>query len=246
MHGAEVVCGAIDRLSARDSSGELCTTRCSDVRVARYDVGPVRRAFLMRGRPLAFALVLGFASHMAWSATFDAAMRLPEHYRLVPERSSVALSVQIIGHTHLRMRFRRIDAELDRPPGRADDPLVTVTIDAASVDANKPFATPIVKSRAVLDVEHYPSIRFSSTRFVRTANDTGFLTGNLTIRGATRPVTLFVTFERSDGHPVREDDSLTFAADGHFSRTAFGLSAWSSTVGDDIHMTIHAEFIPVR
>ncbi|PPK41425.1 polyisoprenoid-binding protein YceI [Trinickia symbiotica] len=201
----------------------------------------------IHARRLAFALLLGFMSQMAWSATFGAATRLPEHYRLVPERSSVALSVQIIGHTHLRMRFRRIDAELDRPPGHADDPLVTVTIDAASVDANKPFATPIVKSRAVLDVEHYPSIRFASTRFVKTANDTGFLTGNLTIRGATRPVTLFVTFEeRSDGHPLRQDQSVSFAADGHFSRAAFGLSAWSSTIGDDIHLTIHAEFIPVR
>ncbi len=192
----------------------------------------------------AVAVAIAAISHAAWPAAFDPTTRISERYRLAPEHSSVALAVQIIGHTHLRMRFRRIDAELDRPKGHAGDPLITVTIDAASVDANKPFATPIVKSGAVLDVAHYPSIRFSSTRFVRTTNDTGLLTGDLTIRGTTRSVTLVVKFEHSGAHSW-PNNALSFAADGHFSRAAFGLSAWSSTVGDDIHMTIHAEFIPV-
>jgi polyisoprenoid-binding protein YceI len=198
-----------------------------------------------RTRTFLLAAILVLSSLSVCPAFADVIARLPVHYRLASERSSVALAVGIIGHTHLKMRFRRIDACLDRPTDGSDDPHVTVTIDATSLDANKPFATPILKSGAVLDVAHYPSIRFSSTRFVWTTDDTGFLTGNLTIRETTRPVTFIVTLERSSLLASSEGDSLSFDADGHFSRAAFGLSAWSATVGDDIHMTIHAEFVSV-
>jgi polyisoprenoid-binding protein YceI len=229
-----------DSQSLHRPSGSARLVMCRGANGARNAFARVRtKTFL-----LAATLVLAWFA--VCPAVADVNARLPVHYRLAPERSSVALAVEIIGHTHLRMRFRRIDAELDRPTDGSDDPHVTVTIDTTSVDANKPFATPIVKSGAVLDVAHYPSIRFSSTRFVRETDDTGFLTGDLTIRGTTRPVTLFVTFERSPYHAFPEGDALSFAADGHFSRATFGLSAWSATVGDDIHMTIHAEFVSVR
>ncbi|MEA3122979.1 MAG: hypothetical protein QOH33_2578, partial [Paraburkholderia sp.] len=52
-------------------------------------------------------------------------------------------------------------------------------------------------------------------------------------------------FERRPDHAVSEGDALSFAADGHFSRATFGLSAWSTAVGDEVHMTIHAEFVSV-
>jgi polyisoprenoid-binding protein YceI len=231
-----------------DGSSSTCFPSTPTFSVIPWLLGGARRASYLwaRAKPFLVAAALVLSSHAAWPATVDVAARLPAHYRLAPERSSVALAVQIIGHSLLRMRFRRIDAELDRSTEGSDDPHVTATIDAASVDANDPFATPMVKSGAVLDVAHYPSIHFSSTHFVRTTDDTGLLTGDLTIRGTTRAVTLFVTFEGSkrDGHS--EGDALSFAADGHFSRSTFGMSAWSATVDDDIHMTIHAEFVRVR
>lgn len=39
---------------------------------------------------------------------------------------------------------------------------------------------------------------------------------------------------------------LAFVADGHFSRTAFGLSRWLPAVGDDVRLRIRAEFVRTR
>ncbi|TPE75795.1 YceI family protein, partial [Burkholderia pseudomallei] len=39
---------------------------------------------------------------------------------------------------------------------------------------------------------------------------------------------------------------LAFVADGHFSRTAFGLSRWLPAVGDDVRLRIRAEFVRAR
>ncbi|GLU35793.1 YceI family protein [Trinickia caryophylli] len=167
----------------------------------------------------------------------------PVHYVLEPHRSSVVFVLHMLGNAQLHMHFRNVGAELDQAPETGEMPRVAVTIDARSVAASTPFTAHIAKGRALLDTQHYPEIRFSSTRFVRTGLDSGLLTGDLTIRAETKPVTLAVTFE----HPIRAEGeratSLAVSARGHFSRAAFGLVGWAGTVGDDVEMTIRARFV---
>lgn len=149
--------------------------------------------------------------------------------------------MRTITHSQLTMRFSRMDAQLDALQGALGPLSVVVEIDAASVDASLPFVAGIVKSGAALDVAHYPEIRFVSTRFVRTGEAQGLLTGDLTIRATTHPVTLRVTLD--SGAPDLGADALAFSAYGHFSRSMFGLSTGSYTVGDDVEMSIHVEFM---
>lgn len=208
---------------------------------------PAARAFAHAAGTLRGALMLLLslaATPEPKAQTTDAPIR----YRLEMQRSSVAFVLDIVGHSHLTMRFREVEAELSQPPERTRAPRVSVTIAAASVDAHAPFAASIARSRAVLDVARYPSIQFISRHFVRTGIDTWTVTGDLTIRATTRPVTLDVAFQSQGRDMSRGAETLSFSAKGHFSRTAFGLSRWPSTVGDDVRMTIRAEFVrvPIR
>ncbi|MCX5542401.1 YceI family protein [Paraburkholderia sp. CNPSo 3076] len=166
-------------------------------------------------------------------------------YRLDPGRSGVTFDVTNAWHSNLSMRFSRIGAELDGFQGLASG-RVMVMIDATSLEANAPFVTGIVEGGSMLDVAHYPAIRFVSTRLVRTGPFNCLLTGDLTIRTTTRPITLAVTFDADPHDPPGAHQTLAFSADGHFSRAAFGLSKWSSAVGDDVHMRIRAEFVRER
>jgi polyisoprenoid-binding protein YceI len=166
-------------------------------------------------------------------------------YRLDPQRSGVTFEVTNYWHTNLTMRFSRMRAELNGFQGSVAG-RVMVTIDATSLEANIPFVTGIVEGNDMLDVAHFPAIRFVSTRFVRTGTVTGLLTGDLTIRAMTYPVALAVTFDENPHHSPGVPETLAFSADGHFSRAAFGLLRWSGTVGDDVHMRIHAEFVRER
>ncbi|MEM5313247.1 YceI family protein [Paraburkholderia sp. JHI869] len=166
-------------------------------------------------------------------------------YRLDPGRSGVTFDVTNVWHSNLTMRFSRFGAELDGFQGVASG-RVMVTIDATSLEANAPFVTGIVEGGGMLDVEHYPAIRFVSTRLVRIGPFNGLLTGDLTICSTTRPVTLDVRFDADPHDPPGALQTLAFSADGHFSRSAFGLTKWSSAVGDDVHMKIRAEFVRER
>ena len=166
-------------------------------------------------------------------------------YRLDPLRSGVTFNVANFRHSSLTMRFSRVRAQLDGFHGSVAG-RVMVTIDATSLEANVPFVAGIVEGNDMLDVAHYPDIRFVSRRFVRTGTITGLITGDLTIRATTHPVALAVTFDESSRHRPGVPETLAFSADGHFSRAAFGLSRWSPAIGDDVHMRIRAEFVRER
>jgi polyisoprenoid-binding protein YceI len=164
------------------------------------------------------------------------------HYRMDPHHWSVTFDVEHLGYARFVMRFDRVNAQLDWREGGMEQASVEATIDAASVDTNVPALDKLVKGKDMLDVARYPQIRFVSTRFERTGNARGTLTGDLTIHGVTRPVTLDVTFNGTAPNPLTKQPTLGFSARGHFSRAQFGLATWYPAVGDDIGLRIEAEF----
>lgn len=163
-------------------------------------------------------------------------------YEIDQDHSSITFDIDHFKYSRFTMRFDRKKGQLDWNGG-LDRSTASITIDAASIDTNVPLLDKMVKSASMLDVSRYPEIRFASTRFERTGESRGTLTGDLTIRGATQPVTLDVTFNGFAPDPLTKKDTLGFSADGHFSRAKFGLSTWYPAVGDDIHVRIQAEFV---
>src|ERR1700761_5599515 len=162
-------------------------------------------------------------------------------YALDPHHWSVIFDVDHLKYSRFTMRFDRVKAQLDWNPGGLDKSQVDVTIDADSVDTNVPILDKLVKSDSMFDVARYPQMHFVSTRFERTGDGRGTLTGDLTIRGVTQPVTLDVTFNGYGVDPLTKADTLGFSADGQFSRSKFGLTTWYPAVGDDIHVIIQTE-----
>jgi polyisoprenoid-binding protein YceI len=163
-------------------------------------------------------------------------------YDLDHDHCSITFDVDHFKYSRFTMRFDRKQGQLDWNEGGLEKSTAAITIDAASIDTNVPLLDKMVKSASMLDVTRYPEIRFVSTRFERTGESRGTLTGDLTIHGVAQPVTLDVTFNGFARDPLTKKDTLGFSADGRFSRAKFGLSTWYPAVGDDIHVRIQAEF----
>jgi polyisoprenoid-binding protein YceI len=168
----------------------------------------------------------------------------PGRYRLDPHHWNVSFDVDHFHYSRFVVRFDKASAQFDWRPGGLVKSSVAVEIDASSVNTNVPLLDRLVKGADMFDVARYPVIRFTSTRVERTGENKGRLTGDLTIRGATHPVTLDMTFNGHSKDPLTKQETLGFSADGHFSRALFGLSTWYPAVGDDVHVAIQAEFSP--
>jgi len=164
------------------------------------------------------------------------------HYTLDPRHYSVLFDVDHLHYIRFVSRFDRVQATLQFDPNWTQSH-VDASLEAASVDTNVPILDKMVSGEEMFDAQHYPRITFSSTSFQPTSLTTGKLSGQLTIRDKSIPITLDVVFNGAAPDPLTRVPTLGFSATGNFSRAAFGLSTWFPAIGDDVHVSIQAEFV---
>jgi polyisoprenoid-binding protein YceI len=170
----------------------------------------------------------------------------PGAYTLDPNHWSVTFDVDHLKYSRVVMRFDRAKATLRLDPAAPARNSVEVEIDAASLDTNDKTLDKLVTGSALLDAARYPVIRFDSTGFEPTGADTAKLTGQLTVHGASTPVTLDVKFNGAAPNPLTREPTVGFSATGTFNRSSLGLAKWYPAVGDDVHVRIEAEFVQHR
>ena len=96
----------------------------------------------------------------------------------------------------------------------------------------------------VFNASAFPTATFKSTSVTRTGPNTGTITGDLTLHGVTKPVTLDVTFGGVTADPFLDADDIGFQATATVKRTDFGITGmvWEGIVGDEVKLTIEAMF----
>jgi polyisoprenoid-binding protein YceI len=168
-------------------------------------------------------------------------------WKIDPTHSTVEFAVKHMMVTTVKGRFTDVSGTVEFDPhdptgGRAD-----VTIAAASVDTREAQRDAPLKSADFLDVERFPTLTFRSTKIAGTATEFT-LTGDLTIRGVTRPIALDVTFGGSGKDPWG-GERAGHTATGKLNRKDFGLT-WNAAletggllVGDEVKITLEMELI---
>lgn len=182
------------------------------------------------------ALVLAFA-FLALGAGAAAAQ---DRYALDPAHTQAAFSIDRFGYNHVIGFFRITDGAVVLDTANPANSSVTASIDVASIAAGDPTREEHLRSERWLNAAAYPTMAFRSTS-VRVIDDThAQVTGDLTIRDQTRPVTLDVTLNRLGPEPARQRQAAGFTATGVISRSAFGINGAANLIGDEVRLTIEA------
>src|ERR1700738_2235360 len=134
----------------------------------------------------------------------------PGRWPIDPNHSAITFAIRHLGLSKVRGRFRVFDVFLDIGPSTTDFEVVA-NIDLASIDTSNPDRDVHLRSTDFFNVEQHPTMTFRSTR-IEPAADGYTMTGDLTLNGITRSVTL----------EVESNGLVVVPADG---RTHFGLSA---------------------
>lgn len=174
-------------------------------------------------------------------------------YALDPNHTSIVVRADHFGLSRYALRMTGFSGALNFD---AEDPVqssVTVSVAADSVRTEYPGERSFddeLENSEWLDAAQHPLITFSSTAVELTGPNTGRVTGDLSIRGVTRPLTLDVTFNRAyRQHPMGLPMALLgFSARGVFKRSDYGMnvllpaSSGGVGVGDEVTLEIEAEF----
>ncbi len=142
--------------------------------------------------------------------------------------------------------FNDFDAKLAFDPKDPAKSALSVTVNMNGIDTTNPKLDGHLKSPDFFDANKYPQAVFTATEIKVTGPTSGTITGTLNLHGVTKPVTLDATFNGGGQNPMTKAYVLGFNAVGHLKRSEFGISTYVPAVGDDVTLTISAEFDRVQ
>lgn len=162
-----------------------------------------------------------------------------------PAHTDVEFAVKHMMIATVKGRFSDIKGTAEVP--EAGEPTINVTIRVGSIDTRQEQRDAHLRSPDFFDVENHPEMRFVSTKTVSAA-DGWKISGNLTIKGVTKPVTLDVTNEGTGRDPWG-NERMGVSASTKIDRREFGLT-WNAAleaggflVGDDVKISVNAELL---
>ena len=177
------------------------------------------------------------------AATAQAA---PERYELDQDHLTVAFFVSHIGFKNQLGVFREVEGGFTYDMETRTLTDLRVEIEADSVDTFNSARDRHVRDDDFLAADDHPTISFVMTNAEALTETTGTVTGDLTLRGVTRPVTLDVTLNRAAEYPFgHEEFTLGVSAKGMVKRSDFGstYALEGGLVGDEVEIVIEAEAI---
>jgi polyisoprenoid-binding protein YceI len=163
-------------------------------------------------------------------------------YEVEPTHTSVTWRLSHVGLSTYTARFDKISGEIQFNPQAPTTSTANITIDPNSVSTGLPNFDKEI-ARAVFKAEANPSINFKSTSLTATSPTTGTMTGDLTIAGVTKPMTLNVTYNMGRMSPFARRQNIGFSASGTIKRSDWGMNNWAPGIGDSIDLIIEAEFL---
>lgn len=163
------------------------------------------------------------------------------------------------GHTEVRFywdhagvaeqsgEWGEVTGEITLDPTNIAATSVEIAIDPASVTTGVEGLDKHMKSPDMFDVASYPEITFTSTSVEQTGENTAKVTGDLTIKGNTKPITLDVTLTHKGEHPMGQymdsykGEWLGVKATGTLTRSDFGVGYGTPLTSDEIRLQILTE-----
>jgi polyisoprenoid-binding protein YceI len=168
-------------------------------------------------------------------------------WKLDPSHTLVEFSAKHLMITTVKGRIADVTGIISIDEKDLQNSSVEVTLKAGSLDTRTDQRDQHLRSADFLDVEKYPEIKFRSTR-IQGDKESFKLTGDLTIRDVTRPITLDVEFEGRTKDPWG-GERVGFSANGKIDRRDFGLM-WNQAletggvvVGNDVKISLEAQAV---
>lgn len=164
-------------------------------------------------------------------------------WQLDPNHSAAQFAVKHMGISTVRGTFTKLSGTLHYDPTDTKADSADVTIEANSVDTRVDMRDNDLRSDHFFDVQKYPAITFKSTRVESAGPDKLRIVGNLTIHGVTKEVALDADGPSKPVNDGRGKLHIGASATTIVNRSDFGMTYGQAMVGNEISLTIDAEFV---
>jgi polyisoprenoid-binding protein YceI len=165
--------------------------------------------------------------------------------------SEVEFKVKHLMITNTTGKFKNFEATVEAQDDDFTKSKISFSASIDSIDTRDESRDNHLKGEDFFNSEKFPKISFESTSFTHKDGDHYALTGNLTIRDITRPITLDVEFGGITKDPWGQTKA-GFTVKGKLSRSAYGLK-WNAitesggvVVSDEVRVNVEAQFVKAQ
>ena len=182
-------------------------------------------------------LSLGLAVAVVSSVTLAA----PVDYKIDPTHTATVFNWNHFGFSTPSANFTDIQGVIKVDNAKPANSSVEVTIPLSSINSSVAALDKEFQQEAWFNAAKYPNISFKSTK-VETKDKKHFkITGDLTVKGVTKPVVLDAVLNKQGEHPMLKVPAIGFNATTSFNRSDFGIGSYVPMVGDKITVNITTE-----
>jgi len=180
---------------------------------------------------------------LPFSASADLSSVPSGLYTLDSSHGYITFTYSHLGFSNPRVGFNSFDAKLELDSDAPENSTIGVTIDASSIDSRVAEFNEHLNSSDFFNTAEHPTITFESTKVETTGDNTFDVTGNLTILGTTKPVTLAATINKAANHPMKDVPTVGVSASARIKRSEWGLGAYVPAVSDEVVLSIEVELL---
>ena len=162
-------------------------------------------------------------------------------YEVDSGHSSNMFKINHMGVGNFIGRFNKMDGTYTMDPAKLEASTFEITIDAESVDTNSEGRDKHLRSPDFFNTAEYPTVTFKSTKVEKAGDNMLNVTGDLTFRGKTKPIT--AKFQIFPGKETRQGFKSGFEANFTLKRTDFGNDTYVAQggLGDEVQVTVCVE-----
>jgi polyisoprenoid-binding protein YceI len=171
-------------------------------------------------------------------------------WKIDPLHTQVEFSAKHLGMMTVRGHFAEVTAGGYIDPEHPEKSAVEATINTASIRTHNEKRDSDLRSSSFLEIDKYPTITFKTTKIERAGEDRLKVTGDLTIKGITRPVTLDLV-KYGEFNDPRMGHRIGYAAQTQINRRDFGMTFdmmldGKFIVSNEIQINIEGELVEAQ
>lgn len=162
-------------------------------------------------------------------------------YKLDPKHTNVLASWNHFGYSTPSVNFGQADGTLLYDAADVGKSSVQVSLPLSGLSALADDFYDHLTSVGWFDAAQFPNATFKSTKVEAAGEGKLKVTGDLTIKGITRPVVLDVVLNKAGEHPMTKRPAIGFNATATIKRSDFGLGNYAPAVSDEVSLRITTE-----
>jgi polyisoprenoid-binding protein YceI len=159
--------------------------------------------------------------------------------------SQLGFTVTHLGITDVSGTFNDFDVQVTSSKADFSDASFELTAKAASIDTRVEARNAHLKSADFLDATKYPELAFKSTSIKKNGKNSFKLSGDLTLHGVTKPVTMNLTYRGTTQNPMSKATTAGFQLEGMIKRSDFNVGPGfpATMISDEVRIKADGEFI---